>query len=251
MFTNKILSILIILLLSFNYVSCATNSEDFDEKRKKITETLLFLVGKYHPREVKINNDFSQEVNKEFIENLDSAKQIFLKKDLDFFNKYKNKYDDHLAKMNLQFTDDIRQFYQEKVKRSKKIVENLLENKEQFTLTNQGYFIGDSKKIDFVNNIKELRQRWKDSIQARLLASVYAKISTETNNKKEQNKKPSRKMIHESLDSIEKNYVEYFKRIEKEKPLDFIVYSSTQYYHFTIPIPFTSPLKIEIILIFT
>ena len=218
MFHSKNLFNLIILILIFSHVSCAA-TKDFNEKRKKITETLLFFVGKYHPKEVKIDDDFSQEINLKFIENLDNTKQVFLKKDLDFFARYKNKYDNYLLKMDLQFMDDIRKFYQEKIKRSKKIVKNLLKNKEQFTLTNQGFFINNTEEIPFVNNLKELRQRWKDSIQARLLASVYAKVSTSTN--KNQIKQPSKKMIDESLDNIKKNYIEYFKRIEQQKPLDF------------------------------
>src|SRR5690348_14408031 len=99
--SKKFIPVLIILILAglfigYGVMGKSDNSNDPKTKYEKILQNVGVVLEQGHYNPKKIDDNFSQEVLKKFVEDLDPDKYIFLQKDIDFFNKYKNSIDDEI-----------------------------------------------------------------------------------------------------------------------------------------------------------
>jgi len=106
--SKKFLPILILLIgagVFFTFQTMGRGEKDNDNPKTK-NERILRNVGivleqgHYNPK--KVDDNFSKQVFKKYIDDLDPDKFIFLQKDIDGFKKYETKIDDELHGANLE-----------------------------------------------------------------------------------------------------------------------------------------------------
>ena len=80
-----------------------TKSNEDPKKDKLLIEIISYVIerGHYDPKE--INDNFSENVYMNYLENLDGQHRFFLKKDLVFFKSYIHKIDDEIKNAQINF----------------------------------------------------------------------------------------------------------------------------------------------------
>src|SRR5690606_2205207 len=73
------------------------------EKDKLLLELLAYVLEKGHYSPKDINDDFSKEVYKKYINGIDPTKRFFIQSDVDEFLKYEDKIDDLIRNKDLTF----------------------------------------------------------------------------------------------------------------------------------------------------
>jgi carboxyl-terminal processing protease len=111
------------LLLAVASCSFTTNKIETDgdsDKDEVLIELISFVLtqGHYSPKD--INDEFSQEVYKDYLNGIDPRKRYFLKSDLKDFESSKNKIDDEILAHKIDFFNLTYNRLQERLKDIKK-----------------------------------------------------------------------------------------------------------------------------------
>ena len=98
---RRILPFLILLICAGIFVAFAVmgrpdNNDDPKNKYEKILRNVGIVLEQGHYSPKKIDDNFSKEVFKKYVEELDPDKYIFYQKDIDQFKKYQTKIDDEI-----------------------------------------------------------------------------------------------------------------------------------------------------------
>src|ERR1700754_3412219 len=101
MMSKKFLPVILVLTAASFFVAFQTQGKpgDRDNPKSKYTRIirnvgLLLEQGHYSPK--TIDDNFSKQVLKKFIEDMDNDKNIFLQSDIDGFKKFESKIDDEI-----------------------------------------------------------------------------------------------------------------------------------------------------------
>src|SRR5690606_14264208 len=73
------------------------------EKDKLLLELLAYVLEKGHYSPSEINDNFSKQVYKKYINGIDPTKRFFIQSDVDEFLKYEDKIDDLIRNKDLTF----------------------------------------------------------------------------------------------------------------------------------------------------
>ena len=97
------LSITILLFITYthSYVLGFNNPS----KDKLLIEIVSYVLNKGHYSPSQINDQFSEEVYKNFLEGVDSRHLFFIQSDIDFFDSFKFKIDDQIKASKIEFFD--------------------------------------------------------------------------------------------------------------------------------------------------
>lgn len=73
----------------------------FDEAKRDIAKEILKVLEKEHYIDIKLNNTFSENFLKAYLKMFDPGRTHFTAKDIQYFNRYRNKLDDELKEGKL------------------------------------------------------------------------------------------------------------------------------------------------------
>jgi carboxyl-terminal processing protease len=157
--SKKFLPILFLLIgagLFFTFKTMGRGDGSNDNPRTKNEKILrnvgiVLEQGHYSPK--KIDDNFSKEVFKKYIEDLDPDKFIFLQKDIDGFKKYETKIDDEIHGDNLESYYAINKVYVSRLDEIIKSYKEILS--KPFTFTSDETIIMDGDKRTFPKNESE------------------------------------------------------------------------------------------------
>src|SRR5699024_6316042 len=93
------------LLLSITSCSFTTKKIDpgDNDKEEVLSELITFVLENYHYSPKDIDKEFSKNVYREYLKNLDPEKRFFLKKDIEEFKEYENTLDEELKDNSVEF----------------------------------------------------------------------------------------------------------------------------------------------------
>ena len=96
---SRIFTFFLIIVLFIGF----TKQNEDPKKDKLLIEIISYVIerGHYDPKE--INDDFSENVYMNYLENLDGQHRFFLKNDIDSFNTYFYKIDDEIKNAQINF----------------------------------------------------------------------------------------------------------------------------------------------------
>ncbi|MEP6616080.1 MAG: carboxy terminal-processing peptidase [Ginsengibacter sp.] len=157
--SKKFLPVLLFLIgagLFITYTSMGRNEKSNDNPNSKFEKILrnvgiVLEQGHYSPK--KIDDDFSKEVFKKYIDDLDGDKYIFLQKDIDGFKKYETRIDDEIHGAPLESFYAISSFYNTRIDEISAIYKELL--KKPFDFSSDENIIMDGDKRNFPKSEKE------------------------------------------------------------------------------------------------
>ena len=217
---NKILIPALILgvlavFFSFRYLG-SDDKVSVEGQNDIILQTVMGIIeqGHYSPR--TLDDSFSLKVFEKTIENLDYDKKFFLKSDMDELSQYKFSIDDQIKENSLTFFNKVNSIFVKRVDAASKFYTGLLQKPFSFD-TNDSIQM-DGKDLAFLNNEKELRERWEKQLKYRVLAKYNDLREAEEKKAKDSagyKAKDFATLEKEARESTAKVQERYFKRLIK------------------------------------
>ena len=156
--------------------SCSFTTKQFNDpsKDKLLIDLISYVLdrGHYDPKE--LDDEFSQNVWRNFIESLDPLKRYFLSQDLEEFEIYRSLLDDQIREKNLVFFDLVYQRYIERSELTKTYYIEILGIPFDYRLDE--YINTDYENLAYATSKKALKEHWRKQLKYTALANYYELI---------------------------------------------------------------------------
>lgn len=173
-----------------------------NSKEIQILELVLKTLNEKHIAPRKLDDVFSKQMFKTYIDSLDSDRLFFLQSDIDEFKKFETQLDDQIKNYDLSFYNLTKKRYLLRLEEAKEIYSNVLKNKLDFTQKD----IWDDKLLSkFSKNSAEFTIHWQKFIKKLTIDDNKAQISQETT-KEDFEKILTSFNVTNSLTTLEKTY---------------------------------------------
>jgi carboxyl-terminal processing protease len=215
---KKVVYILSVVVLVF-VVACSavTANKKAINKEPVIFDLTNKLIQQIHYNKQVLNDEFSKNAFEAFLESADPNKRFLYKKDVDEFSKLKFQLDDAIKAKDLSFFDQYVHVIEKREADCRKIVEGVL--LKPIDLNSKDSIELDSDKYQFVNSKKELKDRWTDYVQSRVINELYFALK-----KQEENdtipQKPLKKLEEESREKVAGRLTDWFNRLDQMERAD-------------------------------
>lgn len=193
-------------------------------KETLMLKTMMDGFRNYHYNPLEINDEFSENLHKSFLERMDSRKRFFVKDDIKQLEQYKNTLDESIDEVNYDFFNMSVILLDAGIQRAKGYYEKALDS--DFDFEKVGNIELDGEKRSYAATYKEQEQRWYDIMKYELLVRLNNKIEKQKEELEKENKDPEFKekteaeMLEDSKEEIKKIFDKWFARLEKSKRQD-------------------------------
>ncbi len=171
-------------LLLFTHVSVYCLNIQNPSKDKLLIEIVSYVLNKGHYSPSQINDQFSEEVYKNFLNGVDSRHLFFIQSDIDFFDSFKFEIDDQIKMSKIEFFNLSHQRYLQRLDQVMSFYPSLLNQSFDFS-------IDEKIDLDFGNtsyskSLSELKKQWRKFLKFNALG-IYSNLKEDENRKKEKN----------------------------------------------------------------
>ena len=176
----KILSLL--LLLAF--ASCSFTSKTFDDpdKDRTLIQVITFVLKNAHFDPIDLNDDFSAELYKDYVEIMDPVKRYFYEDDIKDFEKFRLNIDDQIKASDITFFNITNERMLKRFEEAKAIYKEILSKPFDYSIDED--FDTDHEQKPFVKNKREMKERWRQQLKFSTLSN-YDDIFTQEKRAKE------------------------------------------------------------------
>lgn len=212
--SKKFLPVLLVFLAASLFLAFQTQgSTERDNPKSKYTRILrnvglLLEQGHYSPK--KIDDNFSKEVLKKFITDMDNDRNIFLQGDIDDFRKFEAKIDDEIHGADLVSFYSINEVYQKRLNEVAQYYKEILA--KPFDFTKEESVQLDREKLANPKTEAERKDIWRKRLKYMVLARYADALESREKNKgKEDFKyKADSTLEREARDGVRKQIDRYF-----------------------------------------
>lgn len=178
---NKISNWFLLVLLSF-ILSSFFDFNQNNEKDKLLIEIISYVIERGHFDPKNIDNEFSEKMFDEFIENMDGQHRFFLSSDIGNFKKYKYDLDDQIINSKTTFFDIV---YNKLIQRQE-IVKNFYEEilDKPFSFDQDEIISLDYKNAPYPATLNDLKFLWRKRLKLSTLSIYVDKKEDQINQKK-------------------------------------------------------------------
>lgn len=215
----KLIAIIVVISLAFWGFKTYTKPEvlPMNEKDKTLIEILTYVLERGHYEPKVVNDQMSEAMYKDFIEQVDYLKRFFLQSDIEEFEKYKFKLDDAIKNKDLTFFNLVYARLIDRMQEAKLFHVDLL--KKPFDYNKDETYSTDFKATTYAKNTSELKDKWRKHLQWAVISSISENEKIEAAKAKDDPKykvKSFDVLEKEARKNAEKNQKEYFDYMEKE-----------------------------------
>lgn len=208
------------LMLVLIFSAHCRNATDPTTREQLILQIVYKQSQQYHFSPIKIDDTFSKEAFKDFVDNMDSGKRFITKKDLSTLEKYKTQLDEFFKEGNLEFFDKFQDILLKSIDKTEKYYKEILET-DLFQSKDESINM-DVEKRDWPSDDKDLKETWRKNIKYDFFSRYYDAMEDLEKDKKTRSKDS---MIYDIKKDIRESYENYFDRLRKTKTSDrFEVY---------------------------
>ena len=200
----------ITILLFIVYIHSYVFSFNNPSKDKLLIEIVSYVLNKGHYSPSQINDQFSEEVYKNFLEGVDSRHLFFIQSDIDFFDSFKFKIDDQIKASKIEFFDLSHQRYLQRLDQVKSFYPSLLNISFDFSVDEKINL--DFENTSYSKSLSELKKQWRKFLKFNALG-IFSNLKDDENRKKEKDPKyvlKSDKEIEIETRNILKEDMKYF-----------------------------------------
>ena len=210
--------ILIFGSLVFAIVACGSLAlNNTKEKDETLAGVVMHSLENFHFQPQSINDDFSKETFKFYIDQLDHYKRFLIQEDIDKLKKYETQLDDEINTNNFTFFELSNTLIENRIIEAKEYYTELLN--KPFNYTTQESIELDPEKTKPAVNKKALKERWRLNLKY----SVEARLYTLENQQKEKLEKKDTSYVEKSFKELEKEarekvlktHDQWFKRLSQ------------------------------------
>jgi carboxyl-terminal processing protease len=163
----------LLLALLIAFASCSFTSKTFDDpdKDKLLIQLITYLLDQGHFDPKDINDEFSQNVFEDYLNNIDPFKRYFYASDIKEFEAYKNELDDQIKAYDVSFFNLTHERLLKRIEDSKKIYSDILA--KPFDFSKDEEYSADYEKLDYVDSKKQMKERWRQQLKFSTIANYY------------------------------------------------------------------------------
>ena len=167
--------------------SCSFTTKEFNDpdKDKLLLDLISYVLQKGHYDSKDIDDAFSAEIYKDFINNLDPLKRYFIASDIEEFSAYETEIDDQIKNKELLFFNLVYSRLMERMEEAKGMYQTLLDTPFDYSkdeIINVNY-----DELAYVLSKKEMARRWRWQLKFSTISSYYDFV--EDKNTSEERKK--------------------------------------------------------------
>lgn len=133
------------------------------ENQKKVLSAIGALIERQHYSPKKIDDAFSKEVFKKFLEDIDDDKTYFLQSDINDLKKFENSIDEELHGADIRFVPAVQTIYDKRLTEVTSIYKDILSKPFDFTVNEE--YITDSKKQTYATTVEERKDKWRKRLK--------------------------------------------------------------------------------------
>jgi len=196
--------------LAFQSQGKNDNNENPKLRYSKILRNVGVLLEEGHYSPKKIDDKFSKQVFKKFVEDLDGDKNILLKSDIESFKKYEEKIDDEIHGSALESFYAINDIYLKRQKEASVLYKDILAT--PFDFSKDETVIMDPEKLSFPSSADERKDVWRKRLKYLVLDKfVIMQEDREKNKgKKDFKVKADSTLEREAREQVTKQIERYF-----------------------------------------
>lgn len=227
---RKYIVLLLSILLAFASCSFTTKKFSNPDKDKLLIQVITFVLQQGHFDPIALDDEFSQELFKDYLEVIDPVKRYFYESDYKDFEKYKLTIDDQLKATDITFFNVVHERMLKRFEEVKEIYKEVLS--EPFDYSTDEVFDTDYEHTGFVKNRKEMKERWRQQLKFSTLSN-YDDLESQEKRTKEKDPtyvmKTEQEIEREARESTLKSINVYFNdNIEDLQREDwFAIYVNT------------------------
>lgn len=161
----------LLLALLIAFASCSFTSKTFNDpdKDKLLIQLITYVLDQGHFDPQELNDDFSENVFGDFLDQLDPFKRYFYASDIKEFEVYKDKIDDQLKAYDVTFFNITHERLLQRIEESRKLYTEILES--PFDFAKDEVYSSDYEKLTYVKNKRELKERWRQQLKFSTIAN--------------------------------------------------------------------------------
>ena len=167
----------VLLLMLVAVASCSFTNKTFenDDKDKLLLDLITYVLEKGHYEPKELNDEFSVNVFKDFIDVIDPTKRYFMASDLAEFEKYKFQIDDEIKNTDITFFNVVYERLMQRMEDAKEIYKEVLATPFDYN-ENESINI-EYDEEEFAASRKDLKERWRKQLKYATLGTYDSKIT--------------------------------------------------------------------------
>lgn len=176
----------------------------YSKSQSETVKDILAKLQSRHYREIQVNDELSQRYLSNYLDTLDPSRMFFYSKDIESFEKHRNKFDDYFKAGKLDAAFDIYEVYRQRVvSRMESVLEMLNDSTVKFDFTENDDVLIDRDEQPWPKSMVEADKLWYKRVKLSLL-----------------NLKMAGKELEEAKEVVAKRYKRQLKRIQQEDTAD-------------------------------
>lgn len=166
---------LLVLVLLFAVASCSFTTKTFNDpnKDKTLIELISYVLKNGHYDAKEIDDSFSSEVYKDYLEALDPLKRYFYASDIEEFQRYETLIDDEIKNSEINFFDLTHSRLVERMAEAENLYKEILE--KPFDFNKKEVLDTDYSKRGYVSSKEEMKERWRQQLKFSAISNFYDK----------------------------------------------------------------------------
>lgn len=177
----KRLSLPLLFLLFFLVPSSALTKVfpvDFNAGRNQLIAYILsHQLPAQHFSHEPFNDQLSRAAFDLYIRQLDPRKRFLIQSDIEQLTAFSEHIDDELKRGRIVLADAGAELLNDRIRKVQQFIDPLIE--EGFDFTRKDTLEGDPKKIDYAQDLNELRRRWQKILKMQILDQYFNTIDEE------------------------------------------------------------------------
>lgn len=172
----------LIIVLLMAVASCSFTTKQFNDpnKDKLLIDLITYVLERGHFDAKSIDDDFSREVYKDYLDAIDPLKRFFYKEDIEEFAAFEDQIDDQIRDKDLAFFNLTHERLQQRMKEVRGIYREILE--EPFDYSVEEEINTNYDEIGYVSSREELKERWRKQLKFTALGNFYDKKEQQSGN---------------------------------------------------------------------
>ena len=206
-------------LFAKNVFPFGDGNGDPKEKEALIVQTLISGLANLHYNPKTIDDKFSKDVYKVYIDQLDGSRRFLTQEDIDQIKKYELLIDDETNNGSYQLFDISTALVEKALTKTQGYYHEILA--QPFDFTKDENIELDGEKRGFAKNDSELRDYWKRMLKYEILNKIVDKQEAQDKETdKTKAKKTSAELEIDARKDVLKTFDDWYKRMAKQKRMD-------------------------------
>ena len=209
---KPVLVVILLLVLLISGGPAFLMAAEVDEKRNELIGYMLYKqLPSIHFSDKQMNDSLSEASFDLYLKQLDFQKRFLLQKDVEELRRYNQEIDDNLKSGNTILPEIGFSILSGRILQAKAIVADLLA--QSFDTSRQELYETDSEKLEYVQDLDELSERWRKILKAQVI-SRYLDLVEEQKDQEE--KSGTEEMWQEATEKVASRNAIFFTRLNQE-----------------------------------